>query len=249
MERNGQGTDAIDERIKSSEELQFFAELFHLGRDYDGGSFREDPDGVNPWTDFIAHWDDFVKRFREMLIEHYTNVNMASGMFRGRAEQAAERDVDFRMRNHERRQLERRRQNYLEAAGRYRDEHQRLERRLGNRRFLPDERLTDEELQERRRMQEARRLEREAQRRADALGREINQFNRSDPMVQRQTRGFDATFMERVFRSTFGGGSFSAYDIMRGGIDRNDPVVNELREANSTLRSMDGKMDDMNRMD
>jgi hypothetical protein len=72
--------------------------------------------------------------------------------------------------------------------------------------------------------------------------RELNRFNRSDPMVQRQTRGIDADFMERVFRSTFGGGSFSAYDIMRGGIDRNDPMLHEARVQTNLLRSIDDKV-------
>ena len=72
--------------------------------------------------------------------------------------------------------------------------------------------------------------------------RELNKFNRTDPMVMRQTRGINADFMERMVRQTFGGGSFSAYDIMRGGVERND-VINELQKHTGLLQDMEGHLD------
>jgi hypothetical protein len=40
--------------------------------------------------------------------------------------------------------------------------------------------------------------------------------------------------MERIFNTTVSGGSFSAYDVMRGGIQRNDVMI-ELRKQTGHL--------------
>ena len=71
--------------------------------------------------------------------------------------------------------------------------------------------------------------------------RELNKFDKNNPDILRQTRGINADYMERVLHATFAGGSFSAYDIMRGGVERND-VLSELRKQTYHLESIDENM-------
>jgi len=83
----------------------------------------------------------------------------------------------------------------------------------------------------------------EAKREAAMMESELKKLGGAQMQLSRY--GLDPVSLDRIFNATFGGGSFSAYDIMRGGIER-DPQLDEMKIQTGLLEDI---LDNVNTQD
>jgi len=75
----------------------------------------------------------------------------------------------------------------------------------------------------------------ETRRQSAGVSRELSRYHKSE--MRRQTGGFDVDVLERMASSVWGMGTFSSFDIVRGGGSSN-PMLRELRSQTELLESI-----------
>ncbi|MDR0329007.1 MAG: hypothetical protein LBI05_12010 [Planctomycetaceae bacterium] len=68
-----------------------------------------------------------------------------------------------------------------------------------------------------------------------AMERELKSLDGAQK--QMANYGLDSQTLDKIFNATFGGGSFSAYDVMRGGIEK-DYKLDEMRKQTHLLETL-----------